>query len=186
MKDIIKLGSILTIICVIAAGGLSLTYTLTRKRIERERKLEELRAFRKVLPQVKSSKGFKERKDLLKKLQGKYKDIQKIVEGFLGDKRVGFAVQVAPRGYGGPIVMVVGIDNKGRVAGIGLVSHKETPGLGGEIETSKFQRQFRKKSNSDTVEVNKDIDAISGATRSSKAVTSGVKEALEVYSEMED
>lgn len=186
MRDIIKLGAILTIICVIAAGGLSLTYTLTRKKIERERKLEELRAFRKVLPQVKSSKGFKERKDLLKKLQGKYKDIQKIVEGFLGNKRIGFAVQVAPRGYGGPIVMVVGIDNKGRVVGIGLVSHKETPGLGGEIETSGFQRQFKKKSENDPVEVNKDIDAISGATRSSKAVANGVKDALKVYLEMDD
>ncbi|MBI4744204.1 MAG: RnfABCDGE type electron transport complex subunit G [Actinobacteria bacterium] len=186
MKDIIKLGAILTIICIIAAASLSFTYALTEKRIERQKKLEELRAFREVLPSIKSSKGFKERKDLLKKVQKKFKDVQKIVEGFLGNKRVGFAVQVAPRGYGGPITMVVGIDNKGRVAGIGLVSHKETPGLGGEIETSGFQRQFKKKSENDPIEVNKDIDAISGATRSSKAVANGVKEALEVYLKMQD
>ena len=90
----------------------------------------------------------------------------------------GKTIQVSPRGYSGPIEMLVGIDEKGNVSGIKILSHKETAGLGANIVNIKFLAQFKGKSKKDPLEAKKDIDAITGATISSRAVCSGVKEAL--------
>lgn len=96
----------------------------------------------------------------------------------LGKDNIGTAVVVSPRGYSGPIEMLVGID-KGKVKGIKVLSHRETPGLGANIVKSSFLNQFIGKSLKDLIEPKKDIDAITGATISSRAVCSGVREALQ-------
>jgi len=90
----------------------------------------------------------------------------------------GWAVLVKPRGYGGPIEMLVGIDTQGRVTGVKILNHRETVGLGAKIVDPKFLNQFKGKTNADALEPKKDIEAITGATISSRAVCAGVKEAL--------
>lgn len=91
----------------------------------------------------------------------------------------GEAVQVTVRGYSGVIEMLVGVDENGRVSGVKILSHKETPGLGANVAKPGFLQQFVGKSPEDPIEAKKDIDAITGATISSRAVCSGVREALE-------
>lgn len=95
----------------------------------------------------------------------------------LGGKE-GKALVVAPRGYGGKIEMLVGVDSSGKVTGVKILNHTETPGLGANIVRPDFLKQFVGKSAGDPIEPKKDIDAITGATISSKAVCMGVKEAL--------
>lgn len=90
----------------------------------------------------------------------------------------GRAVAVKTRGYGGAIELLVGIDAKGAVSGLKVLNHRETPGLGANITGDKFLGQFKGKKAGDQLEAKKDIDAISGATISSRAVCFGVKEAL--------
>ncbi|MFA5113679.1 MAG: FMN-binding protein [Candidatus Margulisiibacteriota bacterium] len=90
----------------------------------------------------------------------------------------GRAVAVKARGYGGEIELLVGIDAKGVVSGLKVLNHRETPGLGANITGTKFLGQFKGKKAGDRLEAKKDIDAISGATISSRAVCFGVKEAL--------
>lgn len=90
----------------------------------------------------------------------------------------GKAIAVSPRGYGGPIEMMVGIDEKGKISGVKILSHRETPGLGANIVKPKFLEQFKGKTLKDPIEPKKDIDAVTGATISSRAVCAGVKEAL--------
>ena len=90
----------------------------------------------------------------------------------------GQVVLVSPRGYSGPIEMMIGIDKKGKVTGVKVLNHRETPGLGANIVKPSFLNQFIGKSLKDTIEPKKDIDAITGATISSRAVCSGVREAL--------
>ncbi|MDD5382526.1 MAG: FMN-binding protein [Candidatus Margulisbacteria bacterium] len=90
----------------------------------------------------------------------------------------GQAIAVSPRGYGGPIEMLVGVDPVGKVSGVKILSQRETPGLGANIVKPKFLDQFKGKSLKDPLEPKKDIDAITGATISSRAVCVGVKEAL--------
>ncbi len=93
----------------------------------------------------------------------------------------GKAIAVSPRGYGGPIEMLVGIDEKGKVSGVKVLSHRETPGLGANIAQPKFLDQFKGKTLKDPIEPKKDIDALTGATISSRAVCEGVKDALERF-----
>jgi len=87
----------------------------------------------------------------------------------------GMAVIVEPQGYGGKVKMMVGVDESGRVSGVKILEHRETPGLGAQIVTSKFLGQFKGKTIADKLEV----EAITGASISSRAVAAGVKEALE-------
>lgn len=96
----------------------------------------------------------------------------------LGKDNKGTAVAVSPRGYSGPIDMLVGIDPQGKVKGLKILNQRETPGLGANITKPGFLRQFVGKSAKDSIEPKKDIDAITGATISSRAVCRGVREAL--------
>ena len=90
----------------------------------------------------------------------------------------GEAVKAAPRGYSGPIEMLVGVGKDGKVTGLKILNHRETPGLGANITKPGFLKQFIGKSVKDPIEPKKDIDAITGATISSKAVCEGVRKVL--------
>ena len=96
----------------------------------------------------------------------------------------GYALEVTPGGFDNTITMMVGIDNEGKVLGISIVSHSETAGLGAVAAANTsageaFRGQFVGASGS--VAVSKDggaLDAITGATITSRAVCAGVNAAL--------
>jgi Na+-translocating ferredoxin:NAD+ oxidoreductase subunit G len=90
----------------------------------------------------------------------------------------GEAIVVKPRGYSSEIEMMVGIDPQGKVSGVKILSQKETPGLGADVAKPGFLDQFKGKSVKDKLAAKQDIDAITGATISSRAVCKGVKDAL--------
>ena len=103
----------------------------------------------------------------------------------------GYAMEVSPAGFGGPITMMVGVSRDGEVLGISVVSQTETAGLGAvaAARTSAgegFRSQFAGLSGS--LSVTKDggtVDAITGATITSRAVTAGVNAALQCAAAME-
>ena len=86
--------------------------------------------------------------------------------------------------------MMVGVDKEGNVLGIDIISHSETAGLGAVADAAtpagvSFREQFAGKAGS--VSVTKDggeIEAITGATITSRAVCDGVNAALEVVEKM--
>ncbi|MDE5936409.1 MAG: FMN-binding protein, partial [Ruminococcus sp.] len=90
------------------------------------------------------------------------------------------AVQVVADGYSkSGINILVGIDETGVVSGIEFVSLGETPGLGSKVrDNADFREQFYGASETDV-----QLDSISGATFSSKAMKSAVDTALKVYTE---
>ncbi|MFH1387641.1 MAG: FMN-binding protein [bacterium] len=90
----------------------------------------------------------------------------------------GRVIQVAPKGYAGPVEILVGIGKNGKVSGLKILSQKETPGLGSNAAKPEFLKQFIGKSLKDKIEAKQDIEAITGATITSRAVCRGVKEAL--------
>lgn len=92
---------------------------------------------------------------------------------------IGYAASVVPNGFGGNMDIMVGVDRNGNVVGIKIVSHSETPGLGSRVDSNTFLSQYSGLSGELTV--GKDVDAITGSTISSKAVTSGVNSALSAY-----
>lgn len=93
-----------------------------------------------------------------------------------GGRLLGFVVQVEPSGYGGKISMMVGVDLQLNVTDVSIMSMSETAGLGTKANDRKFLDQFVGKSVS--MKLGEDIDALSGATITSKAVLSGVQDAL--------
>ena len=102
----------------------------------------------------------------------------------------GYAVEVTPGGFDNTITMMVGVDKEGNVLGIDIISHTETAGLGAVADAAtpagvSFREQFAGKAGS--VSVTKDggeIEAITGATITSRAVCVGVNAALEVVGKM--
>ena len=96
----------------------------------------------------------------------------------------GCAVQVTPAGFNGTVTMMVGVDNDGKVTGISIISHTETAGLGATAAAdTDAGRAFRDQfiGMSGTVSVTKDggeVDALTGATITSRAVCTGVSAAL--------
>ena len=94
------------------------------------------------------------------------------------------AAKAAPAGYGGPVEIVVGITPDGTVGGVRIVSQSETPGLGTEVTREAFTGQFEGRSDLESLKVKQDggsIDAVTGATISSRAVTRGVSDVLDVF-----
>ena len=102
----------------------------------------------------------------------------------------GYAVQVTPGGFDNTITMMVGVDKTGNVLGIDVISHTETAGLGAvaDAETPAgiaFREQFVGKSGSVTVSKDGgDIDSITGATITSRAICAGINAALECVAKM--
>ena len=102
----------------------------------------------------------------------------------------GYAVQVTPSGFDNTITMMVGVDKAGNVLGIDVISHTETAGLGAVADAGTpagiaFREQFIGASGS--VSVTKDggqMDAITGATITSRAICVGVNAALECVAQM--
>ena len=96
----------------------------------------------------------------------------------------GYAFEVTPGGFDNTITMMVGVDQSGNVLGIDIIKHTETAGLGAvaDAETPAgqgFRAQFVGSNGS--VSVTKDggaLDAITGATITSRAVCAGVNAAL--------
>ena len=97
-----------------------------------------------------------------------------------------YAVKVRPSGFAGDVTMMVGIAD-GKICGISVISHTETAGLGAvaaaqNAKGEAFRGQFVGQSGE--LAVGDQIDALSGATITSKAVVSGVNAALSYVANM--
>lgn len=98
---------------------------------------------------------------------------------------IGYVISfTAKEGYGGDITLSMGMTNEGTITGLEVLSASETAGLGAKCTESAFKDQFQG-INADSIEYTKDgksadnqIDAISGATITTKAVTKGVNAAI--------
>jgi electron transport complex protein RnfG len=88
---------------------------------------------------------------------------------------------VASTGYGGPIVLLVGVDTKeGKITGLKVLEHQETPGLGSNVAEAGFLSQFLGKSLESPFRVGEDVQAVSGATISSRAVARACAKVAEI------
>lgn len=96
----------------------------------------------------------------------------------------GWCFSMSPKGYGGAITMVVGITSDLTVSGVEIVAHSETPGLGANAQKESWLSQFNGQSGVLSVVKNApqagQIQAVTSATKTSKAVVNAVNQALEV------
>ncbi len=107
------------------------------------------------------------------------------------DQLLGYAIIVsAPNGFTNDFRMMIGVDTSAKVVDTYVLEHKETPGLGDAMTDEPFKKQFRGRTLEDTEWAvkndNGDIDALTAATITSRAFTSGVKKALLTFEALEE
>jgi len=170
MKYFAKLTLVLLIITVVVAGLLGLVNAITEDRIAEITEQKTAAAMRAVMPEAESFSEIEYSGDPL--VIGAYR-----AENASGT--AGYVFRLVPVGFGGEIDMVVGVDTTGKVTGVSIVNMAETSGLGDNAKKESFRSQYVGKSG--TLAVTKDggsIEALTGATVTSRAVTSGVNAAL--------
>ena len=170
-------------ICLVCSGLLAGVYALTKEPIDNAAKAKNEAAIKEVLPEEVAK--IDEEKSI--ELDG-VKYTYNLTYDEAGNT-VGCAVNVAPVGFGGPIVIKVGFKvdaqtGKNLVWNTKVLSHAETPGLGAKCSEPAFADQFKGLDPTvKTLEVTKDggdIDAITASTITSRAFTDGVATAVNV------
>ena len=102
-----------------------------------------------------------------------------------GGEVAGHVAQITVNGFGGPIEIMLGMDLNGAITGVsvGGADFKETAGLGARTKEPDFTKQFTGAAT--PVELGTDVDAVTGATISSKAVADGVNAIAEYITSLE-
>lgn len=90
----------------------------------------------------------------------------------------GYVVEVTPSGFGGNLDIMVGVDNDGVCTGVSIVSHAETSGLGANATKVDWLAQFIGKTDVAVTKDGGEINSITGATITSRAVATGVNSAI--------
>ena len=92
----------------------------------------------------------------------------------------GYCVEVQSQGFGGVITMMVGVNTNGEVSGVAVTSHSETESVGGRAMTPASLSRYVGRSGTIRAEGANALDAVSGATATSRAITVGVNRALAI------
>jgi electron transport complex protein RnfG len=194
LREVLRLGVVLLVICAVAGAVLAVVNGITSDRIAAQATIRLQQALKDVLPEADEFRDVTEALSFVKadaSSGGKspFAIVDKMYAGYLRGERRGFAFMCFPAGYGGVIETVVGVSSSGNVSGVSVVRHSETPGLGANITGGEFQRRFVGIPAGTEVKVKKDggqVDAITGATVSSRAVANAVNEALRVFEVVSD
>jgi len=177
-NSIIKPTLVLFLVCAVITGALAYVNSVT-ENIILKRTEQEQEQFRKEV-MVGADRFVKIDPE---KLPGR---IAGVYEAYSNDTVIGYVFDVTTKGYGGEMKLTVGIDADGRVTGVIIGDNNETPGLGSKAKEPGFTGQFKGVDATSTLSVVKqnkssenEIQAISGATITSRAVTEGVQAALD-------
>ena len=167
MKENVKPTLVLTIICIIAALLLVFAYELTKDRIADQKE-------QRFAASVEALFG----KSDIKLLDNDFGSDEIEAIAVTSDGKT--AIQVCTDGYSKDgINVLIGIDENGALSGIEFVSLGETPGLGSKVrDESSFREQFI-----GITAPPETLDAVSGATFSSKGMKHAVDTAMTVYTE---
>jgi electron transport complex protein RnfG len=151
---------LLTAVVLVSVILLSFIDNLTRGKIEEEQEKQTNRMLQAMFPAM---TGYTLINDIY------------VIES--NNQRIGYAYIATGRGYGGTISILVGLEDENTIKGISIVSQTETAGLGNRITMPSFTDQFADKQIND-IKLKRDngqIDGITGATISSKAVIEAVR-----------
>ncbi|HOP71778.1 MAG TPA: RnfABCDGE type electron transport complex subunit G [Thermoclostridium caenicola] len=183
-KEIIKPAITLFLVCVIITGALAVVNGVTKPIIEERDKAALQKSLSVVLPGAGSFSDAVDRGTLISRGYQPGETIKNLYEAEAGGETVGYVVEVTPRGYGGAIRILVGIDRDLSVTGVRILSHSETPGLGSKAQDQTYLEQYLGTIPENLYHVVKtapsqdgDIAALSGATVTSRAVSNGISEA---------
>ena len=181
LKEVLVPTVSLFLICTIVTLLLAVTNSVTKPQIEKLQ-IETANKTKAAVLSVADSFSEEKTADLNGVTYTYY-------EGYDAEKNiVGYVFTTSAKGYGGDIVTMVGVNSDGMVSGMDFLSISETAGLGMNADTDEFKNQFAGKSGEIGLNKNapaeNEIQALTGATITSKAVTEAVNIALELYEEV--
>lgn len=194
MNKIVKNAIILTIITLVAGVGLGLVYEITKEPIAISKERAKQEAYKSVISDAAEFVEYadfdaEEAADILAEAGLESNTIDEVMEAqSAGGEVLGYVItSTTPEGYGGNIQISTGILEDGTVAGISILAISETAGLGMKATESSFQDQFKDKNveqfsyTKSGASADGEVDAISGATITTSAVTNDVNAALAYY-----
>ena len=196
MKKIIKDTLALALITVIAGIALGAVYMITKEPIEKQNEKTKIAAYNAVFSDLDTYEEYKDAESLSKVLKENgfnAVDVNEVVYAYNSKgEDLGMIITVTDKeGYGGNIKMTVGIDVTGTITGLEILEISETAGLGMKAADKSFRDQYVG-INADGVVYtksgktqNNEIDAISSATITTKAVTDGVNGAITIFKELQ-
>ena len=183
-SDVITPTAVLTVICIVVTLALSSANMITAKKI--------------------TELSVKNQNDAMSKLidADEYKAETAVLDGetvnyhtaVKDGENIGYIFTVDEKGYGGTVSVMTAINTDGTVAAVEILdASNETPGLGQNVKNSNFYTQFKGLADNITVirggsanADNNEINAVTGATISSKAVTKAVNRALGYSAQITD
>jgi electron transport complex protein RnfG len=170
---IIRLGLVLALFAAAACVLLAFVYQGTKEIIERRQQEDLEMALRELFP------GTDRFSDITGKLQSPDPAVSfgEIYEVRKDGGLAGVALRVTRGSYGGPLKALVGVNTGGTIAGVRILEHKDTPGLGANADSPSFTGQFAGKPVGDPFKPKADVEAITASTITSTAVADAVKAA---------
>ena len=169
MKDIVVCCLVLALVGAFSGGLIGFTRSVTQPIIDASEKEKSAAAAQKALPEA-------TRIDMGVTVI----DNQNVPYyiGYFDDAIVGYAIETVRGGYSPDINVITGFGTDGAVSSVLVTSHSETSGIGTLVfESDEFMNQFVGKTAIDSIKLGTDIDALSGATRTSTGVTNAVRAA---------
>ena len=183
-KYIIKLTVTLFVTCVIVAALLGLVDNVTRDKIAAINWENTVAAMKAVAVDPDAADFAEEPLENTEAMTAAAASAGATLDSvYVDNASAGYAIKVLSSGSQGIIEMMVGVDGEGAVTGVSIVDNSETSGIGSKVMDNEngVLDQFIGKSAADgTLAVGTNVDAITGATVSSKGVTTGVNAALAV------
>jgi electron transport complex protein RnfG len=192
-KYLMRLAGILMIICAIVAALLGVVNAVTYQKIDEIQAQKTQESLQAVFPGASFTEiEVTDELTAIAKQTNAESGLEAIYEASTG----GYAIEVTPTGFNGSVDMIVGVDYDGNIVGISVVSNSETAGIGTEVCKDKPNKngvgvlsQFvgRSGGTDNIFTVNSgsnEVDAISGATVTTKGVTRGVNAACLVFEQL--
>lgn len=183
MREMIRMVVVLTVLSAFSGGLLAAIRNSTKEDIESQKmKYDKAPAILAILAGA-SNDPTKDPNDRFKIKDGEVE--RDIFVGKFDGKAEVVLLEAFGGGYGGDLGVMVGVNvNEDKIIGVGVTSHNETPGLGSRAKTeASFGDQF-KGLPAGEIKVTNDggtINALSGATITSRAVCTGATEAANIY-----
>lgn len=172
LKEVARPALTLFIICFVMTALLAVTNQMTKSKVEEMKQQSEAQSRQIVLPDA----TVFETKDAT------------YAVGKKGGDLVGYVFTTKAKSYGGDLNVLTGISKEGKVTGVVLLSINDTPGLGLNAQKDSFRNQYKQAVPEKGFTVIKsgdpkdgEIEAMTGATITSKAVTNAVNDAVAAY-----
>ncbi|MGN0659362.1 MAG: FMN-binding protein [Emergencia sp.] len=168
---------VLVCICLVITAALAATYGVTKPIIDENSKKTADAARMELLPAADSFTEYSG--ELVESDPGKvYAE-----DCYIADNGSGMVITVVTKSFGGALTEMIGIDSEGKITGVKVTAHGDTPGLGTKAHADSHLKQYIGLSEltSTAAKTDSAVNHVTGATISSNAVHYGVYCALEQY-----